>query len=293
MRRLAATVLTGLALAAILLINWRPANAGPTASAATEYTVGPVPQFEQRKLHAIWKPIVDEVERRTGLHLKLVTTLTIRDFHQAYAEGVLDFVYVNPYNIARFHDTQAYIPLVADKVPLRGIVVVRKDGPIRTVEELNGKTIAFPSPNALGASLLVRAELDQLYHVRVEPLFVKTHSSVFLHVAKGLAAGGGGVEKTLQEQDEAIRAQLRVIFTTRACPSHPIAAHPRVPPEVREKVRTALLDMGKTAEGREMLAKVPISHIIPVTYADYAIMGTWGLEKYWLTVPDRQKNGSP
>lgn len=287
MKRIYAVLLVSLVLAMVLAVH-RPAWGvdQPAASAVAEYTISAVPQFEQRKLYAIWKPIVDELARRTGLRLKLVSTLTIQDFHRAYGEGQFDFAYVNPYNILYFHDTQGYIPLVADKAPLRGILVVQKDSSIKTVADLDGQTVAFPSPNAVGASLLIRAELERVYRVRVTPLYVTTHSSVYFHVAKGLTVAGGGVEKTLQEQPEVIKAQLRVIFTTRPCPSHPVAAHPRVPPEVREKVRAALLAMGETPEGKEMLAKVPISQAIPVTYDDYAIMSTWGLEKYWRPGPD-------
>jgi phosphonate transport system substrate-binding protein len=250
------------------------------------YTFGVTPQFEQRKLYATWKPIIDELEKKTGLKFNLVTTLKIQDFEKVFSRGEFDFVYVNPYHVVQLHDTQAYIPLVADKVPLRGILVVRKGGPIEKLSDLDGKNIAFPSPNALGASLLVRADLDQVHHVKMTPMYVTTHSSVYLHVIKDLASAGGGVEKTFQEQDESIRSQLRVIYTTRSCPSLPVAAHPRVAKADRDKVRKALLDMNETAEGKEMLKNVPAKQLIPVTYTDYAIMRDWGLEKYWQTIKE-------
>ncbi|MFZ2163279.1 MAG: phosphate/phosphite/phosphonate ABC transporter substrate-binding protein [Sideroxyarcus sp.] len=287
MKRIKTVISTGFFMAASLFSLQAAWAVEPGESAATAYSISIVPQFEQRKLYSTWKPIVDELERRTGLRFNLITTLTIQDFHNAYARGEFDFVYVNPYHVMHFHDSQGYIPLVADKLPLRGIIVVRKDGPINTPADLDGKTVAFPSPNALGASLLVRSSLEQLHHVRVSPIYVKTHSSVYLHVAKGLAAAGGGVEKTLQEQDESLQAQLRVIYTTRSCPSHPIAAHPRVSPEVRDKVRKALFALGETAEGKKMLKEVPIEQLIPVAYEDYATMRNWGLEKYWQTIPQK------
>ena len=285
MKRMPAVLLLSLFLVMAVLPRVRAAEAVP--SGGSVYSFGVVPQFEQRKLYAAWKPIVDDLEKRTGLHFNLVTTLKIQDFEKAFARGEFDFVYVNPYHVIRVREAQGYIPLVADKVPLRGIIVVRKDGPIRTPADLDGKAVAFPSPNALGASLLVRSDLDQVHHVRVTPLYVKTHSSVYLHVAKNLVAAGGGVEKTLQEQDESLQAQLRVIYTTRSCPSHPIVAHPRVAPQVRNQVRKALLAMGETPEGKEMLLKVPVTQFIPVSYDDYSIMRGWGLDKYWQTIPEQ------
>ena len=249
---------------------------------AQTYTFAVVPQFEQRKLFAIWKPIVDELERRTGISLKLVATLTIKEFEQELDEGSFDFVYANPYHILKVSTSQGYIPLVRDSAPLRGILVVRKDSPIRNPSELNGKPVAFPSPNAIGASLLMRADLARLYHATTQPLYVKTHSSVYLHVVNGLADAGGGVEKTLHEQDAPVRDALKVLYTTRDMSSHPIAAHPRMPREARETVRRALLEIGASKEGQALLAKVPMQQAVSASLEDYTTMRGWGLESLWV-----------
>lgn len=270
------------------LAGYLPGIHQQQALAAPEkaYTFGVVPQFEQHKLYAIWKPIIDDLEKRTGLTFNLVTTLKIQDFERAISHGEFDFAYINPYHMLLVHDTQGYIPLVADKTPIRGIIVVHKGGPIEKPTDLNGKTMAFPSPNALAASLLVRADLENLYQVTVTPLYVTSHSSVYLHVAKDMVAAGGGAEKTLQEQDDSVRERLRVIYTTRSCPSHPVAAHPRVSKDDREKVRNALLDMSATRGGKEMLQRIPVRQMIPVNYDDYAILRKWGLDKYWQPIQD-------
>lgn len=250
--------------------------------AAESYSFAVVPQFEQRKLFAIWKPVVDELEKRTGLELKLVATLTVQDYERELSKGTFDFLYANPYHIMREANLQKYVPLVRDGVPLRGILVVRKDSALRNLNELEGKTLAMPSPNAIGASLLLRSDLERLYRVKMNMRYVKTHSSVYLHVANGLVEAGGGVEKTLEEQDQPIRDALRILYTTREMPSHPISAHPRVPKEAREKVRKALLDMAATSAGQALLAEIPIKHIVPAAIEDYLTMREWGLETYWV-----------
>jgi phosphonate transport system substrate-binding protein len=275
----AASILVPLLTALFLIagITWRP------APAQVRYSFGVIPQFEQRKLHAIWKPIIEELERRTGLAFELETTLKIQDFEREFMNGGFDFVYMNPYHIIMTTRTEEYIPLVADTQPLRGILVVRRDSGMTKPEQLDGKEVAFPSPNALGASLMMRADLDRLRHIKVKPVYVKTHSSVYLHVVKNLVAGGGGVEKTLQEQPQEIRDELRVIYTTRPMPSHPVAAHPRVPKENREKVRQAFLAMNATPEGRALLAKVPTRGLRSVSMDEYRAMLGWGLENYWVS----------
>jgi len=264
------------ALATIRLTGAHPAAAGTT------YTFGVVPQFEQRKLFAIWKPLVDELARRTGLDLKLVVTLSVPEFEAAVEAGSFDFVYANPYHILKVRDSQGYVPLVRDEEALRGIIVVRQDSPLKSVKELDGKTLAVPSPNAVGASLLVRAELERLYGVRMQMLNVKTHSSVYLHVLNGLTEAGGGVQKTLAEQAPAIQAQLRVLYTTRDMPSHPVAAHPRVPLAVRDAVRQALLAIGASPTGKALLDDIPMPRPVATSIDDYLPMRQWGLEKYWI-----------
>ncbi|MDO8990945.1 MAG: phosphate/phosphite/phosphonate ABC transporter substrate-binding protein [Sideroxyarcus sp.] len=251
-------------------------------AAPQTYTFAVVPQFEQRKLFAIWKPIVDELAQRSGLSLKLVATLTVPEFEHGINNGAFDFIYANPFHIMKVSTTQKYIPLVRDSAPLRGILVVRKDGPVRAVKDLNGKSVAFPSPNALGASLLMRADLNQVFKVKVEPLYVKTHSSVYLHVVNGLTSAGGGVEKTLQEQDASIRDALTVLYTTRDMPSHPIAAHPRVAKADHEKLRAALMDFAATPQGQVLLSKVPMRKIVPASIEDYTVMRSWGLYSLWV-----------
>jgi phosphonate transport system substrate-binding protein len=253
---------------------------GFNARAADSFTFAVAPQFEQRKLFSTWKPIVDEVARRSGVKLDLVATLTVPQFEQAIGKGEYDFVYANPYHIVREVPHQGYIPLVRDAVPLRGILVVRKDDPIKSPAELDGKTLAVPSLNAIGP-LLVRVDLAQRFHAAVAPIDAKTHSSVYLHVINGLAAAGGGVNKTLQEQDEAIRANLRVLYTTRDMPSHPIAAHPRVPKAVRDKVQDAFLSLAQTESGKALLAEVPMGQAVATSIKDYQPMTTWDLDRYW------------
>ncbi len=267
---------------AIQCVGWLAALHAPAAQAEEEYSFAVVPQYEQRKLFSIWKPIVDELSRRTGLKLKLVATLSVPEFERELSRGSYDFVYTNPYHVLRESSRQGYLPLVRDQLPLRGIIVVAKDSPFKAPADLNGVRLAIPSFNALGASLLVRADLERLFKARVEPINVKTHSSVYLHVANGLVAAGGGVEKTLQEQDPAIRDLLRVLYVTREMPSHPVAAHPRVAPAHRAAIQSALMAIAATPAGQEMLAKVPMQKPVLSSMQDYVSMREWGLDSYWV-----------
>jgi len=269
----------------IIFILFMPSTwASPEEKGNVTYSFGVVPQFESRKLFKIWRPILDEIEKRTGLHFYLVGSPKIPVFEKKYLEGVYDFAYMNPYHILKAHDTQGYIPLVRDGGRiLKGILVVDKDSPVKNIEDLNGKQVAFPSPNALGAALLIRADLEKLYDIKIIPRYVQTHSSVYLHVALGETSAGGGVMSTLRSQKPSVRERLRVLYETRPVNPHPVSVHPRVPYVDREKVRRAFLDMANTEKGRELLARIPMKKAISSNMNDYTELSDWGLDEFYKT----------
>lgn len=251
-------------LCCLLVLPGTQAQADQTA-----YTFAVVPQFEQRQLFAVWKPILNELENRTGLQFRMVGTPTIPSFEQQFMAGQFDFAYMNPYHALTAIQAREYLPLVRDDSLLQGILMVRQDSPIRSVEQLRGHVIAFPAPNALGASLMIRADLERQFGLTYTPLYVQTHTSVYLHILQGLASAGGGVNKSLQQQVPAIRDNLRTIHTTEAVPTHPVVAHRRIPENHRTRVRQALLEMGRSETGRRLLKDVPMPSPIPTTEEDF------------------------
>lgn len=249
---------------------------------AAEFTFGVTPQFERRQLFAVWTPVLAELERRTGHKFKLVLAPDIPEFERRYNAGAFDFSYMNPYLVVE--NPQGYIPLVHDAAPIRGILVVRQDSKVRSPAELDGATIAFPTPNAIGASLLIRAELERKFKIHFEPKYTKSHTATYLSVIQGLAAAGGGVQKTLNEQKESVREQLRVIHITRPSPSLPVAAHPRVPAEVREAVREAFLAMAGGPDAA-LLKEIPMSQPVATSARDYEPLRELGLREFFVPEP--------
>jgi len=253
-----------------------------TSDTKITYSLGIVPQFEQRKIFRIWQPIVDEIERKTGIQLKIKGSPKIPAFEKNFLDGEFDFAYMNPYHITVANKTRGYIPLIRDgNQTLRGIVIVRKDSPITDISQLRSKTLAFPAPNALGASLLIRAELSEVFDIEIDTRYVQTHSSVYLHVLKDLVDAGGGVIGTLNSQRPAIRDNLRIIYKTREIPPHPIAAHPRVPEAHRKLISDAIIEITQTPLGKALFAKVPIQNATFANISDYSVINDWNLEKYY------------
>ena len=257
--------------------------AAPVSAAGETLRFGVVPQFDARKTRMVWQPILQSLEEQTGIKFELVGSPGIPEFEKQLMAGDFDLAYMNPYHLLKANEAQGYIPLVRDiGRTLFGIIVTRKDSSIRTIHDLDGKTVAFPAPNALGAALIPRAEFGESYKINIQPAYVKSHSSVYLNVVTGQAAAGGGVQKTLQSQPENIRNALRVIYKTPQVAPHPVAAHPRIGEETWSKISKAFLQLGDTQADRELLARIPMKQAGQASLDDYEPLRQMGLDKYYV-----------
>ena len=253
----------------------------PTASAEPVYSLSVVPQFTPVDIGLRWSPLLAYLKKETGINLQLRVMERIPKFEADFLAGIPDFVFLNPYHQVMAMKAHGYEPLARGGDMLNGILVVDLEGPIKRLADLNGKTLAFPSPNAFGASLYMRALLAEKEGISITPTYVGTHQNVYRHVLLGEAAAGGGVTATLDKEAAAMRARLAVLYTTPGVASHPLAAHPRVPEAVRAKLLAALLKLDRDPAGRKLLAMVELDRIHIADYArDYAPLEKLKLDAY-------------
>jgi len=197
-------------------------------SASKTYTFDVVPQLTAAKIYTTWSPLLQRVGQEIGLCFELRVSATIPEFEQKLLKGEPEFVFLNPYHVVLAYQKRKYQPLLADSEDLlTGILVVRADSPVKSLDELKGKSVTFPAPNAFAASLLIRAELAKK-KIDINPVFVKTHSNVYRSIISKDAMAGGGVNNTLDNEAPEVRQQLRVLFETPAYTPHPVATHPSV-----------------------------------------------------------------
>lgn len=246
------------------------------------YTMAIVPQVQIDEVEQAWNPVVERISQDAGIKIQLQLYPSIPQFESAFLAGSPDFVYLNPYHQVMAKRAQGYIPLVRDgSALLSGVLVVRHDSPIHTVQDLDGKVIAFPAPHAFGASLYMRGLLGELYRLNIKPDYVGNHDNVIRDVLAGEAAAGGIVRSMLQRKSAGLRDQLRVLYETPAVAPHPLSAHPRIPREVRDKVVASILAMASDPEGARSLGAVMLPRPVKADYArDYARLEQINLKKY-------------
>lgn len=244
------------------------------------YQFAVVPQYTPLQIHENWHGLIEHLNQNLDFNFELKVYSSFEEFETAVISGEVDFAYLNPYQYIQARKSQGYLPLLRDGAErLQGILVVHKDSPYKSLADLEGKDLAFPSPNALAASLFMRTLLHDQYKLKFNAYYVESHSNVYRHVLHNKAAAGGGVYRTFHKQPEGLQAHLRIIYETPKLAPHPIIVHPRVTVAHRRQVQELLLSLA----GTEHMQKIQMLQPIVANHQrDYQELESMGLEKYWV-----------
>lgn len=219
-------------------------------------TFGIVPQQTPTDIETNWGALVQFLEKETGYTIHIKTASSIPIFEQRCSEGRYDFAYMNPYHYVIYSKNPGYKALVRQKdKQIQGIIVTKKEDKDNDLNSFSGKELAFPAPAAFAASLLTRAHLTA-ENIPFDPIYVRTHDSVYQAVADGLFPAGGGVKRTFFATAPEIREKLAITWTTERFTPHAIAIHPRVTPEIADKLEQAFIQLDDQITHQDILAPI-------------------------------------
>jgi len=225
----------------------------PALAAKKIYTFGVSPQKSSSELAETWAPVLAWLSAKSGVELRFSTAKSSAEFSKRLGKGGYDFCYVNPQQYTLLHKKPGYDAFAREKGrTLVGILVAGKESKISSLQELEGSTLAFSSPTSFAASVLPQAELRKL-GIHFTPVYVNSHESVYLNVARGIYPAGGGIVRTFETAEPETRDALKVLMTTRGYTPHAIARHPRVAKSDMKKVQAAMIAMNDDPIGKQLL----------------------------------------
>lgn len=232
-------------------------------------TLGIVPQQSAKVLAKLWTPICQYLSDKTGMKIIFSTAKDIPTFENRLSAGEYDIAYMNPYHFTVFNQKPGYQAIAKEQEKrIKGIVVVPKDSEITDLKQLDGQTLAFPAPAAFAASVVPRAKI-RAEGIKITPKYVSSHDSVYLSVARGFFPAGGGVMRTFNNTDSAVRDKLKVLWTTPGYTPHALAVHPKLQSETVTSISSALFDMYNSEEGKALLASVKFKNLGPAVSSDW------------------------
>ncbi len=203
-------------------------------------------------------PFLDYLEKATGLTFELRFTPQNSTIVDELCQGLVQFGAIGADTYLAAHAKCGAVPLVrglnaAGRAEYQSLIIVAKDSPIKSLDELAGKTFAFGSKTSTQGHLIPRIVLAE-NGLKLSDLAGYEFTGSHQECANAVAAGrfdAGGMQDILGRRlvDQGF---IRILHTSEFFPSSGIAANKDVPPDVVATVKKALLEFkpaGEHADG--------------------------------------------
>lgn len=257
--------------------NLQPGFSGQAADNVKEYVVGIHPLHNPKRLFEVYDPIVSYIEAGIpGTRLKLEASRNYEEFDKKLYSGHFDFAMSNPYQTVRsLKYGYRVFGKMGDDENFRGIILVRKDSGISKVGDLKGKKVAYPAPSALAATIMPQYYLHTHgidINRDIENLYVGSQESAIMNVLRGHTAAGATWPVpwiTFTQEHPDMARQLEIKWQTGTLPNNGWVVRKDVPAELTAKFAALLFGLNSSAEGRKMLARLPISKFEAATDKAY------------------------
>lgn len=224
-----------------------------------------------------WNPILQYVSEKSGVPLCLRMGKSDRDTVTMVKRGDVDFALT-----ARLFDGDGrpldYRVLARPEGSgIRAQIVVLGDSPIRSLEQLSGREVAFPSTDA---PIAYRAPMAALRSagVRVVASFAGNVEGAAGQLKSRRVAAAGVNSKIMEEFAGREQMRYRVLWSSQSHPDFALAARTSVPASVAQAVRKAFLDMPSNPHGlkllrqsADMVGSREVIRFVPATNKDYEI----------------------
>ncbi len=270
-----------------------------TAAAETTYIFAPHPYLNPQDLFSAYDPIVRYLERKIpGTKFSVESSKDYADYENKIAARRFHFGLPNPYQtvFSLEHGYRVIAKMKPDE-DFRGMMVVRKANKPNSPADLAGKTLCFPSPTAVAATMLPMLYLhDHGLNLKqgVQIKHVGSQISSIMNAYTGDAAACGTTVRywrTWSRDNPDKAKELETLWLTNSLPHNGVIARDDVPPKLAQQVATALIGMEKDMELDQSQFKIDQAHFEPGSNDTYQPMAAF-LKRYdeSIGLPPQMKN---
>ena len=238
-------------LLCLLILQW------PGISIAADsgtYAFGVLNQQSPQLTAERWNPILRYLGQMTGHSLQLRMGPTVQETDAAMGRGDYDFMFTN-HNFQSAYDHVGYRVIARVGGELNyGVIIVAADSPAKTLKDLEGQRVAFPSAGAFMSHAATLVGLKSA-GVGVQEVFAGNQEGAVAQLRAGRVAAASLQARLLLDYAQRENFRFRELYATPHFPELAVIVHPRVSPEVVAKVRAALIGMKADLAGAEILAR--------------------------------------
>lgn len=234
--------------------------------------MGLLPYLSGERLFEYFLPMKDYLEAKLKRRIVLSTAPDFKTYVQRAARGDYDIYQTAPHFALLAEVEHGYRRVARLTRDLNGDVVVRRDSPVRHIEELRGRTVI--TPDALAITSMLGEELLKDHGLAPGKAYrllrTASHNNAIMTVYRSQADAAFSSAEVLEKLPPEITRELRVLAKTRRVPHMMVMAHRRLPQAEYDRLRTALLAFTHDGPGRKFFEATGYGDIGPITDTDMA-----------------------
>jgi phosphonate transport system substrate-binding protein len=240
-----------------------------SASAAEDKALvfGVLNQQSPAKTAERWNPILRYLSEVTGLQFRLKMGATVQETDTMLGRGEFDLAFTNHSFRKEFDGIYKVIARWAGP-PIFGVIAVNAESPIKTLKDLAGKRVAFPSKGAFVAYAVPMAAL-QAANISVEQVLAGNQEGAMAQLKAHQVDAASVNSRFLTQYAARQGLQYREIFTSDAYADLPVVVHPRVPKTQIDTIRNALIGMERDPRAAPVREASAISGFDAASDRDY------------------------
>jgi len=259
------------------------------------YKVGIHPYLNSKKMFLSYRPILDYLESRLeNVEFILETSKDYPSYDKKLYARTFAFALPNPFQTynALEHGYRVVAKMKPDSV-FRGIFVAQKKAELSNVNQLRSKSISFPAPTALAATMMPLQYLHDHglnVHKDIDKKFVGSQYSSILNAYSGDTLVGATWpppwEAWCKENPQKAK-EMEVVWQTKPLINNGFVVRDDIDPAIVQAIVNILISMDSDPQGKKLLDNAGFEGFEKANNRRYAIVKTF-LDRYYQSVGKTQ-----
>lgn len=241
------------------------------------YIFGVHPLHNPARLFEVYQPMINYINNNLdGIELKLEASRNYPSYDKKLFSRHFHFSLPNPYQtVTSIKYGYNIFGKMGDDENFRGIILVRKDSGIKTVNDLKGKKISYPAPTALAATMMPQWFLHTHgidINKDITNSYVGSQESSIMNVYLGKSAAASTWPppwKAFIKERPEVAKKVMIKWETKSLPNNGLVARDDVPKDVVDKVSSIIFSLHTHKEGIDILQAMELSHYESATNDTY------------------------
>lgn len=250
-------------------------------AADDELSMAVFPRRNVKVTYRLFRPMAMHLSKKIKREVKLVIPKDFQSFWEELKKGEYDLVHLNQYHYIEAHDKYGYEAILKNvefgSPTIRGVIAVRADSNIKTLQDLRGRKILFGGgPRAMISYIIPTWLLRNagLKREDYQEVFAKNPPnaliSTFHHQAD--AAGVGNVVLRLKVVKNAINStMMRLLAEGPELPQLVWAVKSSLPRALKTGIQKVMSSLGEHVEGQAILDNAQLTALKVASDHEYDV----------------------